>query len=164
MNESSPNNSKNMEIIIWEDKYSTGVKLIDSQHQQLFDLTNQLYLACFAGDDVLNTVFHDTMHKMVEYVHFHFSTELKLLNKIDFPDYKNHKKLHDELIRDILEVAKEFKEDKKFIPNNFVRTLKDWILSHIGVYDKIYAGYIAEQKRRGVLTERMLNEMDLSVT
>jgi len=162
MSESNVVNDKNVEIIIWEEKYATGVKVIDSQHQHLFDMTNQLYLACFAGDDVLNKVFQDTMHQTVEYVRFHFNYELKLLSKIDFPDYKNHKKMHDNLVRDILKAVEDYKEDKKFTPNNFARTLRDWILGHIGVYDKIYTGFIHEQKRRGVLTEKMLKEIESS--
>jgi hemerythrin len=155
---------KNTEIIIWNDKYSTGIQAIDNQHRQLVELTNQLYLACMAGEEVLYTVFKDAMSRMVEYVRFHFTAELKLLAAINFPDYHHHKKMHDDLVRDILEAAKEFNEGKKFVPNNFVRTLKDWIFGHIAVYDKIYAAFAAEQLRTGVLTDKELKEIELSIS
>jgi len=166
-NENNPagktHKGRNSELVIWEDKYSTGIEMIDNQHRQLVELTNQLYLACFAGDEALSTVFKDAMSRMVEYVRFHFSAELKLLNEINYPDYHNHKKMHDNLVQDILDAAKDYNEGKKFVPNNFVRTLKDWIFGHIAVYDKIYAAYIAEQKRNGQLTDKMLKEIWLSV-
>ena len=158
--------AENTEIVVWDDKYATGIELIDNQHRQLVDLTNQLYFACFSGegDEELFTVFKDAMSRMVEYVRFHFGAELKLLDAINYPDYHNHKKMHEDLIRDILEAAQDYEEGKRFVPNNFVRTLKDWVFGHIAVYDKIYAAYVAEQKRKGVLTDKMLKEIGLSIS
>jgi len=154
---------KNTEIVIWGDKYATGIELIDNQHKQLVEVTNQLYLACLAGEEVTSTVFKDAMSRMVEYVRFHFTAELKLLNAINYPDYHSHKKMHDDLIREILDAAKDFSEGKRFVPNNFVRTLKDWIFGHIAVYDKIYAAYVAEERRIGAITDKMLHEIELSI-
>ena len=153
-------NVKDNEIVIWEDKYKTGVELIDKQHHMLVDLTNQLYLACRAGEDATVAVFQDAMHKMVEYVRLHFTAELVFLNRIKYPDYHNHKKMHDDLVLKILDSAKEFNEGKKLIPNNFVRTLKDWVFGHIAVYDKMYSAYVLDQKRKGVLTEKILKEIE----
>jgi len=154
---------KNTEIVYWEDKYATGIELIDNQHRQLVELTNQLFLASFAGEEVLSTVFKDAMGRMVEYVRFHFTAELKLLNAIGYPDYHNHKKMHDDLVYEILDAAKEYDEGKKWVPNNFVRTLKDWIFGHIAVYDKIYAAYVADRRRKGDITEKMLKEIETSI-
>jgi len=157
-------NTKNSEIVVWSDKYATGIETLDNQHHELVDLTNQLYIACLAGDDVLNTVFKDAMSRMVEYVRFHFSAELKLLKAIDYPDYNNHKKMHDDLIKEILLAAKDFDDGMKFVPNNFVRTLKDWVFGHIAVYDKLYRAYVTEQIKNGALTEKELKKIELSVS
>jgi len=148
-----------MKIVEWESKYETGIEAIDIQHKQLVDLTNELFSACMAEDERLSDIFKDTMSRMVEYVQHHFSTELKFMRKINYPDYHNHKTMHDTLIQDILSAAKDSKEDKKFVPNHFVRTLKDWVFSHIAVYDKDYALYVKDQKRIGLLTDEMLNEI-----
>ncbi|MCL2209099.1 MAG: bacteriohemerythrin [Treponema sp.] len=156
-------NEKVHDVVVWSDKYKTGIKLIDKQHHTLVDLTNQLYLACRAGDDVLAVVFQDAMHKMVDYVRHHFTAELILLDKINYPDYQNHKRMHDDLIRDILNAAKEFNEGKKLTPNNFTRTLEDWVFGHIAVYDKMYAAYAADQKRKGVLSDKVLMEIETAI-
>jgi hemerythrin len=154
---------KNTEVVVWDDKYATGIEVIDNQHKQLVELTNQLYLACLAGDEVISTVFKDAMGHMVDYVRFHFAAELKLLSAVNYPDYHNHKKMHDDLVHEILGAAKDYSEGKKFVPNNFVRTLRDWIFGHIAVYDKIYAAYVADEIRKGVITEKMLKEIELSI-
>jgi len=152
-----------LEIVIWDSKYITGIKVIDSQHHQLIDLANELYNACIAKGDSLDTAFKDAMHKLVNYVHFHFDAELKLFNAIGYPERHNHKKMHDDLIKDILAAVKDYNEGKKFVPNHFVRTLRDWILSHIAIHDQLYSVYIHEQIKRGKLTEEALKEIEQSI-
>ena len=152
-------NAQNKEIVIWEDKYETGIPLIDYQHKELVTLTNQLYKACLLGEEALQTAFKEAMGRMVEYVRFHFGAEQKLLEAIHYPDFQNHKKMHDSLVGNILEAVKEQKEGKKFVPNNFVRTLRDWVFGHIAIEDKKYAFYVAEQKRKGLLTDQQIDSI-----
>ena len=153
----------NMDIVSWDNKYDTGIELIDNQHKRLVDLTNELYSACMTGDKHLSDIFRDAMSRMVEYVQHHFNTELEFFNKVHFPDKHNHIMMHDELIQNILTAAKDYKENKKFVPNNFVRTLIDWIFSHIAVHDKNYALYVKEQIRLGHLTYKQLHEIEASL-
>ena len=145
----------NSVIVTWDNKLATGIELIDSQHKELFDLTNKLYQACLSGND--DAVFKEAMSSMVNYVHFHFSAEQVLLERIHYPAYAEHKKQHDTLVRDILNSVKDYNEGKNFVANHFVRTLKDWILSHIAITDKMYANYVAEQKKKGLLTDQHIH-------
>ena len=141
-------------IVTWDEKYATGVVLIDNQHKELIELINQLHNACLAGGETVGTTFKEAMSRMVEYVRFHFGTEQELLQRIKFPDIHNHKKQHAALIKSILEAAKDYSNGKKYVPNTFVRTLKDWVLGHIAVYDKAYALYVADQRRKGILGDK----------
>ena len=147
---------KSRDIITWDDKYSIGIELIDTQHKKLVGLTNHLYQACLVNDASTETVFKESMSGLVEYVRFHFTTEIELLKRINYPECHEHKKQHDILIKQILDAAKSHDEGKKFVPNNLVRTLKDWILGHIALYDKQYALYVTEQKRKGLLNDSQL--------
>ena len=160
-NDDKAQNVQNVEIVAWESKYETGIPLIDYQHRELISLTNQLYRACLMGDDALQTAFKEAMGRMVEYVRFHFGAEQKLLEAIHYPDFPNHKKKHDLLVGNILEAVKEQKEGKKFVPNNFVRTLRDWVFSHIAIQDKQYSLYVVAQKRKGLLTDQQINSIKI---
>jgi len=144
-------------MVIWEEKYAIGIHLIDSQHKELFSLTNELFHACMSEEDTLESVFKETMERMVAYVRFHFGAEQELLQRVNYPDYHEHVKQHETLIREILESVKEYNYGKKFVPNQFVRILRDWILSHIAHYDKLYAAYIAAQKKNGLLSDKEIN-------
>ena len=146
--------SSDMSIVTWDDKFATGIELIDNQHRQLVHLTNELYRACRMGNETLQTVFKESMGRMVDYVRFHFRAELEILQSIQYPDYAAHKNEHDTLVKNILDAAKDHNEGKKFIPNSFVRTLKDWVFGHIAVTDRLYALYVADQKRKGLLSDQ----------
>jgi hemerythrin len=148
-----------IDLVTWEDKYVTGIQLIDDQHKELFSLTNELFNACIGRNDyeTLDGVFKDTMERMVDYVRFHFSAEQVLLQRINYPEYQEHKKEHDTLVIKILEAVKEYNEGKKLVPNQFVRTLRDWILSHIALSDQLYVSYVTAQKKKGLLGDRELN-------
>jgi len=144
------------ELVSWSDNYATGIEQIDAQHRELVNLTNELYRACLTGREAIKATFREAMSRMVDYVHFHFSTELELLTRINYPGLAEHKKQHDELVKKILTASKSFDGGRKFVANKFVRTLRDWIFGHIAISDKEYAAYVADQKDKGLLTDQMI--------
>ena len=138
-----------VELVTWDNKYDTGIELIDSQHRTLIDLINDLYRACRSGGE-LGPAFNGAMHEMVKYVNFHLTTEQDMLRRVKYPEYQGHLKQHEELVQTILGAAKNFGEGKRFAPHNFVRSLKDWLLTHIAVSDKHYAAYISGLRQKGL--------------
>ena len=74
-----------------------------------------------------------------------------MLEKINYPELTEHKKQHAILAKQVLENIRLFEEGRKFIPNSFVRAMKDWILAHIAVVDRRYADYIMNLKKTGGL-------------
>ena len=133
-------------FISWSDTLSVGIEMIDKQHKHLVALTNQLYQACRCGGNVRDIVFKETMSRMVEYIRFHFASEQKLLQSVNYPHYTEHKSEHDSLVKKVLETTKNYGGNKRFVPNNFVRFLRDWIVSHIAHEDKKFGFYIMALK------------------
>ena len=148
--------SNQTEIVTWEDSYITGIELVDLQHKELVDITNQLFQACLSGNDKVAIVFKDTMAHMVEYVRYHFAVEQELMKRINYPNYYSHKMQHDHFVKEIISAAAEYNDGKKFAPNLFVRTLKDWVFSHIAYYDKSYAHYVNELRLKGFLPDQCI--------
>ena len=142
-------------IITWNSSLNTGIQIIDEQHKHLVNLTNELYQACKLGGDVLDAMFKITMSQMVEYVRFHFTFEQNMLQRVKYPKFMEQKVEHDNLIKTVLEATKDYADKKsRFVPNNFVRFLRDWIVGHIGHADKMYAVYILDLMRKGVISEK----------
>jgi len=120
----------------WDDCYSVGVDLLDKQHSHLFELTNALYAGCRRGETVAREHFVDTLHATVDYVTVHFSTEERIMEKINYSDTANHKREHADFVKKVMEAQKELEEGKRGVAMKFVQFLKDWIVSHIAVCDK----------------------------
>jgi hemerythrin len=139
-------------FVEWDDRYSVGIPLIDEQHKELIRLTNELYLGCLTGDDEAREFFFNAVRGAMDYVKYHFSAEEKMMEKIKYLYLAEHRKRHEDFVLKLIEDVKSFQGGRKFVPNNFVRFLKDWILSHIAIEDIQYARYIMDLKRQGRLT------------
>jgi hemerythrin len=145
-------NGKDDNIFVeWHERYSVGIPKVDEQHKELLRLTNELYASCLDDDEEMKERFKNTISALVTYVSEHFSAEERLLQRIKYPKYAQHKAEHEGFVKKVLEQAAYFREGKSFVPNNFVRYLRDWILSHIAVSDKQYSDYIFMLKREGKL-------------
>jgi hemerythrin len=140
-------------LVEWNEKYSVGIDLIDTQHKKLISLTNTLYKGCLMGEKEAQRYFRETIQATVDYVKYHFTAEEKLMEYVKYPDFVNHKNLHSGFVMEILEGVKSFQSGRKFVPNTFVRYLKDWILSHIAVMDRQYASYILSRNKSGTILE-----------
>ena len=144
-------------FVEWDDRYSVGIPLIDDQHKHLIELTNELYACCIGGEAEVQSCFRDAIRGAVDYVKYHFAAEEKILENLRYPGIAAHKKEHESFVIKILEDVKDFEGGKKFVPNIFVRFLRDWILAHIAVEDKKYADFIRELKKQDALKRRVLS-------
>jgi hemerythrin len=138
-------------IFEWNNRFSVGISLIDDQHKKLVAMTNELYFACNYSTDFGKAQFEMTIHDAVAYVKYHFATEEKIMEKTSYPGLADHKKEHTEFIKQVLENVKAFQEGKSFVPNQFVRFLKDWILSHIAIIDSKLGVFLTELQKTGKL-------------
>jgi hemerythrin len=142
-------------LVEWDERYSVGIPLVDEQHKELVTMTNTLYEACLAGDEAARAYFLQAIHGTVDYVKYHFAAEERILENVKYPGIIEHKKAHEGFVKKIFEDVKSFEGGKKFVPNVFVRYLKDWILTHIAVEDKKYAEYILHLKKQGALNSKV---------
>jgi hemerythrin len=94
------------------------------------------------------------MNSMVNYVRTHFATEQELFKRINYPKFAEHKREHDNLTVKVIETSQQYGEGKKIVANEFAKYLKDWILSHIAHSDKLFAYYIADQRKKGLITDK----------
>jgi len=139
------------EIVTWQNSYSVGIKLVDEQHRELIRLTNKLFASCMAGKGRSQDTFQDVIRAVVDYVGYHFGTEEKVMERITYPDYKEHKQEHADFVREVLIKVGEFNSGKIFVPLTFVYYLRDWILHHIAVCDKKMGEYLLMMHKSGEL-------------
>jgi hemerythrin len=138
-------------IVEWHNSYSIGIRLVDEQHKELINLTNRLHEASVLGWDNSKVAFMSAIRAAVDYVGYHFTTEEKIMERVNYPDYKVHKKEHSDFVKEVLRQVQDFQADQKASANDFVLFLKDWVQAHIAVCDKKMGIYLARLKREGAL-------------
>jgi hemerythrin-like metal-binding protein len=146
----------NKMVVQWQNSYSVGVRPIDEQHMELIRLTNKLFNSCMEGQEKGNGTFLEVIHEAVEYIGYHFGTEEKIMERINYPDFARHKKEHTDFVREVYTKVEEFESGKILAPLMFVYFLRDWVLHHIAVSDKRLGDYLLLLKRNGYLQRMSL--------
>ena len=145
-------------IVKWQDSYSVGIKVIDEQHIKLIKLTNKLFNSCISGQERTksDSIFLGVINEVIDYVGYHFSTEETVMERVNYPAYKNHKQEHIAFVKEVLQKVEEFNAGKINAPLSFVYYLRDWILNHIAVNDKKLGKHLIDMKRSGALQQVVL--------
>jgi hemerythrin len=142
-------------LVSWSSTLSCGVKIIDDQHKALLNLTNDLFNHCIGDEEAEQAYFKKIITEAVEYTKNHFTTEEQLMQATKFPGYHEHKREHDLFIYTVVEQIKKFQKTQKVSLLEFTRFLKNWLLQHIAISDKLYFEYfkkVATRKTDGRLS------------
>lgn len=62
-----------------------------------------------------------------------------IMEEINYPGLKEHKQKHELFVKEILKSVNAYKNGKQFVPNSFVRFLRDWLFNHILIDDKAWS-------------------------
>lgn len=125
-----------MALITWSDSLSVKVKQFDDQHKKLVDMVNQLFDAMKSGKG--SQVMGDILKQLIAYTQTHFAAEERLMQQHAYPGYEAHKKEHNALVMQVLDLQKQFQEGKPVLTQNIMTFLRDWLSKHIQGDDKKY--------------------------
>lgn len=133
-----------MTLLVWNENLAINIPSMDSQHQQWIGLINALHEAVQKGENNVYPIFVG----MIGYTYTHFKDEEELLYKHDYPDYANHKKLHDEFIDKLEKLYNDLPKNKEvdwLSTMKVIRLLSDWLSHHIKFADRQYASFLKEK-------------------
>jgi hemerythrin len=129
---------------VWDDSVKTGHELIDEEHKQLFAAINSLIKTCEEGKG--NEELTKSLNFLNDYTIKHFFDEEQIQQKFKYPDYPNHKKLHDDFkatVRD-MKVRLIMKGASTELVNEVRAKIGDWLVTHIKGNDIKLGAYIRQ--------------------
>ena len=129
-----------MPLIEWNDNYSVGIETADTHHKKLISMINSLHEAMSKGES--NEVITKILSALTVYTDKHFKYEEKLFLTHNYPRYKEHKKEHDELIRQVEDLNEKFKASTTSISIEVMKLLNTWLTDHIQKTDKQYTEFL----------------------
>ncbi len=136
-----------MAFINWSDKLSVGVQQMDMQHKRLVELINELYEAMNSGKG--NDVLGGVLNGLITYTKTHFKAEEQLMQQYGYANFPGHKKLHDELTSQVVELNEKIKSGQAVTAVSVGYFLKDWLQNHIMIEDMKYGQFIAQYQTTG---------------
>ncbi len=119
----------------WRDEYCTGDLKVDDQHQYLFKLANKLLVT---GTSECKPIIME----LYEYTRIHFKDEEAIMKEFKYPDLKDHKIIHTNLISSLNNIADQFVESEES-RDDLVALFGNWIINHILNEDLRFANYVA---------------------
>jgi hemerythrin len=125
-----------MGFLEWNDDLSVDVREIDEQHKRLIAMINSFYESVSADHrQALEMLLRD----LVDYSHYHFSTEEGYMDRFGFEGIEEHKKEHRIFMVKARDMFERHKKGRLVVSVEATNFLKDWILSHIRRSDQRYA-------------------------
>ena len=131
----------------WDNLYSIGISNIDQEHQLFLEMLDN-FNDNFASSAII-TINDEAMMKIYLYVLKlrryalkHFLTEEEYMVKYNYPNYYEHRKIHDGFIKQIFNIEEDYYRYNKLSPNNITNFILSWLEEHIKGMDKDLGRYL----------------------
>jgi hemerythrin-like metal-binding protein len=125
-----------MAFLKWSAEYEFGIPEMDEQHRHCFELLSHFYegLVCQNTQDQLLTLLNEA----IDYTHYHFSQEVKLMQDIGYSALIDQKKMHSDIENRIENFKEKFLINKPVVSKDVINEVKSWFIYHIQIEDKKY--------------------------
>ena len=130
----------NIVQLVWRDNFCSGKRLIDTQHQELFRISNQL-LDAIQSPRPLSTA-SDLVTQLLNDIAKHFYDEEVILESANFPDRILHAAEHASLNKRGLEIANTFHTDSQDFGDIVKFLVYEVVLRHMHQMDRKFFPFI----------------------
>jgi hemerythrin len=128
--------------LVWQDRFSVGVKGIDRQHRELLARANALFDA--VGSAASGEELESLVAFLKGYVHTHFTCEERLMRRHGYPGYARHLAEHQRFIDELSWIDDLYDHagptDARIGPT--ARFLASWLAEHFQGEDRDLADYL----------------------
>ncbi len=139
---------KYVEWMQWDDAYGLGVDSIDAQHKRWFRLLDELTKA--ASEHGTGGQVEELLVKVIEFSTQHFEYEERLLRQSGYPDFENHKRLHDGFLKHLAQTKNDLVQWSREDAAKIATMLDNWVRNHVLMIDINYAKHLRDS---GISTE-----------
>ena len=134
-----------MKIFEWTKEYSVEIAELDEHHQRLFDIVNEIFTLMSEGGATDRQIIR-VLEKLLDYTHYHFDEEEKIMAKMGYPELGVHRMHHQQFIQ----AVKGFHASAQngmaiFVATKVASVGSEWLKNHILKEDHQYTEYMKGQ-------------------
>jgi len=122
-----------MKKLEWKDAYSVGNESIDFEHQEIIELINSVYTN-LASSRNLAEIEEKIIHVHAE-ISAHFALEERLMRESGYPELKEHKEHHEELLDELRNLMDSIEIDGESAFDELGDKLDAWFGLHFSTHD-----------------------------
>ena len=137
---SSPAN-RAMEWIPWNNVLATGHTILDTDHERLVGLFNQLTASVKERKSKSHCA--ELLHGIIQHAKVHFAFEEQLMAEQRYPKMDHHAAEHARLIKQALRYHAKFEAAAPGSHISLIHFPEDWLTFHILTADKELANFLS---------------------
>lgn len=130
------------EQLIWKDEFNIGIKIIDDEHQKLFQIINKLF--ALEGEDIKSRrACQEGIKYFKSHALKHFEDEEKYMELIDYKEIEIHKRLHKNFRESSLPALEKELRQEDYSPSaigHFLAVCAGWLIGHTLTEDMAITG------------------------
>jgi hemerythrin len=116
-----------LEAIVWSEKFSVGVPVLDEEHRALIKCFNGFLAAARSAD---RAGLSEWMERLGEATAAHFSSEESLMAGVDYPDAALHRAEHQAVLDEYVSLIDDWRY-KRVSAELLCRFMYRWLLRHM---------------------------------
>ena len=129
-----------IEVFTWRDTFSVQVAEMDHHHKHLIEIANAVVE--HVHHDAERSALVKALDALVDYTHYHFAAEEKLMMLYDYPGAEAHAKKHGELFLQVAEYRDRVFGGDAPDRASFLHFFQSWLMRHILDEDRRYGAYL----------------------
>ncbi|MBF0421362.1 MAG: hemerythrin family protein [Magnetococcales bacterium] len=133
-----------MEPVEWNSSFLIGFQEVDDDHQVLVRMFNTLVTNVSKGTS--HEIIGQILNELVSYTAWHFRHEERLMQTYRYPGFMAHKKEHNDLVEQTVELQTKFHAGQQTINEQVINFLKEWLVHHILGTDKEMADFLMKKQ------------------
>jgi hemerythrin-like metal-binding protein len=142
-----------MEAFVWDQRFATGIEIVDQQHHHLVDIVNEVGDLLLKGDQVSEGKLQIYFKQLADYARQHFADEERLMREtgLDSRHVKGHTDHHHQFVQQVASMwrGRGSMKNPAEVVHGF---LTAWLTFHILGEDQVMARQIA-RVREGTAPE-----------
>jgi hemerythrin-like metal-binding protein len=129
-----------MQALVWEERFSVGIRQFDQQHKILFEMINSLI---FARENKSNPdVIKNTLEQLRSYTIFHFVSEEAMMRYFKFDGLDEHVAEHQALLQQVVDYQERIAANDDVAIDEIIEFLAGWLLDHTLGLDQLYGPFL----------------------
>ena len=129
----------------WADDMVIDGGPIDTDHQHLVDMVNQLHTATTEGRG--REVVGGILEQLIRYTADHLHREEAQMAAAQFPNLDGHRKGHAAFVARLTELQQRYEAGQITVAAQLSSVLRDWLSLHIRRSDKELQAFLRQRKR-----------------